>query len=110
MLELALAATGAQLERICSGFRRATEPEIEAGQDRYVRGRALGNGLVKLETVLSHPPPHGNRHDGRLRCLRRGPRRERRVTTARIEKPAVESGRGTVPVGADHVDATRSKT
>jgi hypothetical protein len=41
------------LERICSGFRRATEPEIEAGQDRYVRGRALGNGLVKLEIVLS---------------------------------------------------------
>jgi hypothetical protein len=53
VLELALAATGAQLERICSGFRRATETEIEAGRDRYVRGRALGNGLVKLEIVLS---------------------------------------------------------
>ncbi len=53
VLDLALAATGAQLERICSGFRRATESEIEAGQDRYVRGRALGNGLVKLEIVLA---------------------------------------------------------
>jgi hypothetical protein len=53
VLELALAATGAQLERICSGFRRATETEIEAGSDRYVRGRALGSGLVKLEIVLS---------------------------------------------------------
>jgi hypothetical protein len=53
VLDVALAATGAQLERICSGFRRATETEIEAGRDRYVRGRALGNGLVKLEIVLS---------------------------------------------------------
>lgn len=53
VLDVALAATGAQLERICSGFRRATETEIEAARDRYVRGRALGNGLVKLEIVVS---------------------------------------------------------
>jgi hypothetical protein len=53
MLEVALAATGAQLERICAGFRQATEMEVEASRDRYVRGRALGNGLVKLEIVVS---------------------------------------------------------
>ncbi len=53
VLEVALAATGAQLERICRGFRRATEGEVEAGRDRYVRARALGNGLVKLEIVVS---------------------------------------------------------
>jgi hypothetical protein len=53
VLDVALAATGAQLERICSGFRRATEIETDAGQKRYVRGRALGNGMVKLEIVVS---------------------------------------------------------
>ncbi len=53
MLEVAFAATGAQLERICRGFRRATEIEAEAGKDRYVRARPLGNGLVKLEVVVA---------------------------------------------------------
>jgi hypothetical protein len=53
VLEVALAATGAQLERICRGFRRATEAEIEASRDRYVRARPLGNGLVKLEIVVA---------------------------------------------------------
>ena len=53
VLALALAATGAQLERICRGFRRATEGEVEAAADRRVRARALGNGLVKLEIVVS---------------------------------------------------------
>ncbi len=53
VLEVALAATGAQLERICRGFRRATETEVEGGRDRYVRGRALGSGLVRLEIVVS---------------------------------------------------------
>ncbi len=53
MLEVALAATGAQLERICRGFRHATESEVEAGRDRYVRARPLGSGLVKLEVVVA---------------------------------------------------------
>ena len=53
VLEVALAATGAQLERICRGFRRATEIESEAAADRRVRARVLGEGLVKLEVVVS---------------------------------------------------------
>ena len=53
VLEVALAATGAQLERICRGLRRATAPEIEQAADRRVRARALGSGLVKLEVVVT---------------------------------------------------------
>jgi uncharacterized protein DUF222/HNH endonuclease len=53
ILDVSLAATGAQLERICSGLRRATEGEKEAAQKRMVRGRMLGNGLVKLEVVVT---------------------------------------------------------
>jgi hypothetical protein len=53
LLEVALAATGAQLEQICRGLRSATRSESEAAQDRYVRARVLGNGLVKLEIVVT---------------------------------------------------------
>jgi hypothetical protein len=53
LLEVALAATGAQLEQICRGLRSATRSESEAGQERYVRARVLGNGLVKLEIVVT---------------------------------------------------------
>ena len=53
ILDLALVATGAQLERICRGYRTATEGEKDAAQDRRVRARPLGSGLVKLEAVLS---------------------------------------------------------
>jgi hypothetical protein len=53
VLMVALAATGSQLERICRGYRKATEIEIEAARERRVRGRALGDGLVKLEIVVS---------------------------------------------------------
>jgi len=53
VLEIALAATGAQLERICRGFRRATEADREHAAERQVRARTLGDGLVKLEVVLS---------------------------------------------------------
>jgi len=53
VLEIALAATGAQLERICRGFRRATEADKEHAAERQVRARMLGDGLVKLEVVLS---------------------------------------------------------
>ena len=53
VLEVALAATGAQLERICRGLKQATAPEAEQAADRRVRARALGSGLVKLEVVVS---------------------------------------------------------
>ena len=53
LLEVALAATGAQLERICRGLRSATKGESQAAQERYVRARVLGNGLVKLQVVVT---------------------------------------------------------
>ena len=53
VLEIALAATGAQLERICRGFRMATELDQLQAADRRVRARVLGDGLVRLEVVLS---------------------------------------------------------
>ena len=53
MLDVSLAATGAQLERICRGIRTATEPEKEMATERQVRARVLGSGLVKLELVVS---------------------------------------------------------
>jgi 5-methylcytosine-specific restriction endonuclease McrA len=53
VLDIALAATGAQLERICRGFRKATELDQAHAADRRVRARALGDGLVRLEVVLS---------------------------------------------------------
>ena len=53
VLDIALAATGAQLERICRGFRKATELDEVQAAERRVRARVLGNGLVRLEVVLS---------------------------------------------------------
>src|SRR3954469_8382781 len=53
VLAVALEATGAQLERICRGLKRATAREAEQAADRRVRGRVLGSGLVKLEVVVS---------------------------------------------------------
>ena len=53
LLEVALAATGAQLEQICRGLRAATGSESEAARERYVRARVLGDGLVKLEVVVT---------------------------------------------------------
>src|SRR3954462_2210107 len=53
VLDIALAATGAQLERICRGFRKATELDQAHAADRRVRARVLGDGLVRLEVVVS---------------------------------------------------------
>jgi len=52
-LQTALTATGAQLERICQRLRRATDVEREMAAERRFRGRPLGDGLVKLEIVVS---------------------------------------------------------
>src|SRR6185295_7481742 len=59
VLMIALAATGAQLERICRRFRTAKAEvtgcvcDPDAATDRRVRARPLGGGLVKLEIVVS---------------------------------------------------------
>src|SRR3954462_6745739 len=49
VLDIALAATGAQLERICRGFRKATELDQAHAADRRGRARVLGDGLGRLE-------------------------------------------------------------
>jgi hypothetical protein len=54
LLEVAVVATGAQLERLCRGYRRALAPdETLAAEERSVRRRDLPGGMVKLEIVLA---------------------------------------------------------
>ncbi len=54
LLELGLDATGAQLERICRGYRAAaTVDDPIQPEDRYVTRRQLAGGMVKVEMVLS---------------------------------------------------------
>ena len=53
LLEMALIATGAQLERLCRGYRGVLDGERTAApEERSVRHRLLPGGLVKLELVL----------------------------------------------------------
>ena len=53
LLEMALFATGAQLERLCRGYRSAlTADNTPAPAERSVRRRDLPGGMVKLEIVL----------------------------------------------------------
>jgi len=54
LLEVALVATGAQLERLCRGYRTALSADRELEpEERSVRQRLLPGGMVKLELVLS---------------------------------------------------------
>jgi len=53
LLEVALFATGAQLERLCRGYRGALVADgAPASAERSVRRRDLPGGMVKLEIVL----------------------------------------------------------
>ncbi len=53
LLAMAMVATGAQLERLCRGYRSVLEREqASAAQERSVRLRQLPGGMVKLELVL----------------------------------------------------------
>ncbi|MGO9308873.1 MAG: DUF222 domain-containing protein [Spirochaetia bacterium] len=53
LLEMALIATGAQLERLCRGYREVLDGErMPAPEERSVRQRLLPGGMVKLELVL----------------------------------------------------------
>jgi hypothetical protein len=57
-------ATGAQLERLCRGYRRALAgDESPAPEERTVRRRDLPGGMVRL--VYRAPPPRAR---GRLEC------------------------------------------
>jgi hypothetical protein len=53
LLEMALVATAAQLERMCRGYRAALDPETAPQpEERSVYRRLLPGGMVKLEMVL----------------------------------------------------------
>jgi len=53
LLELALYATGAQLERMCRGYRTAlAADETPSPEERSVRQRLLPGGMVRLEMTL----------------------------------------------------------
>ena len=53
LLEMALVATGAQLERLCRGYRGVLDGErAPSPEERSVRQRLLPGGMVKLELVL----------------------------------------------------------
>jgi hypothetical protein len=53
LLEFAIYATGAQLERICRGYRGALAVDRPVcPEDRSVRRRVLPGGMVKVELVL----------------------------------------------------------
>jgi hypothetical protein len=57
LLDLARHATGAQLERLCRGYRQVLREEGREApepEERAVRERVLPGGMVKLEMVL-HP-------------------------------------------------------
>lgn len=54
LLDLALEATGAQLERLCRGYRSVlAADEGHEPEERSVHQRALPGGMVRLELVLS---------------------------------------------------------
>jgi hypothetical protein len=54
LLEAAMYATGAQLERLCRGYRTAmTANNALPPPERGVRRRELPGGMVKLEVILS---------------------------------------------------------
>ena len=53
LLDMALLATGAQLERLCRGYRAVVESDrMPDPEERTVRRRVLPGGKVKLELVL----------------------------------------------------------
>ena len=53
LLDMALLATGAQLERLCRGYRAVVDGErAPTTEERSVNRRLLPGGMVKLELVL----------------------------------------------------------
>jgi hypothetical protein len=53
LLKMALVATGAQLERLCRGYRGVLDPEeLPRTEERSVSQRLLPGGMVKLVLVL----------------------------------------------------------
>ena len=92
LLDMALIATGAQLERLCRGYRgvldgeRTPEPE-----ERSVRQRLLPGGMVKLDLVLEP-----DEADLILRAIERA-----REVHARQAEPLAPEAHGAPAVAAE---------
>jgi hypothetical protein len=52
LLAQARGTTGAELERVCAGYRRLAPREVVATERRFVRRRNLDDGLVQIELRL----------------------------------------------------------
>jgi len=52
LLAQARGSTGAELERICSGFRKIMRGQVIDGERRYVRRRFMQDGTVQIEMRL----------------------------------------------------------
>ena len=79
LLEMALLATGAQLERLCRGYRGVQDGEsAPAPEERSVCKRLLPGGMVRLELVLEP-----DQADLVLRAIERA----REVRAEQVEPP-----------------------
>jgi hypothetical protein len=103
LLDLALEATGAQLERLCRGYRTAQAAgEAPEAEERSVRQRLLPGGMVKLELVLS--PDEADmilRAIDRAREVHAGPTPEEAAPTAPPTPPLDVSAETSWPSRAD---------
>ena len=85
LLEMALLATGAQLEKLCRGYRVVLEGErAPAPEERSVCRRVLPGGMVKLELVLE--PDEAD-------LILRAVDRAREVRAERRARPPVDAQR-----------------
>jgi hypothetical protein len=104
LLEVALYSTGAQLERLCRGYRTATSQMTADNAlpppERCVRRRDLPGGMVKLEVVLS---------PDEAALVMRALDRAREVTHEQAEDVSPETrARAADDASAEtHIDATR---
>jgi hypothetical protein len=83
-------ATGAQLERLCRGYRGVLDGErTPAAEERSVRQRLLPGGMVKLELVLEP-----DEADLILRAIERARVHARRAEPLETEAPGAPAAQG----------------
>jgi len=96
LLEMALIATGAQLERLCRGYRGVLDGEsTPAAEQRSLSKRLLPGGMVKLELVLQP-----DEADLVLRAIERAQQVRAREVRAR-QAPPLEPEAETAGVSAE---------
>ena len=90
LLDMALVATAAQLERVCRGYRAAGRLESEP-EERSVRRRVLPGGMVKVELILE---------PDEAELILRAAERAREVPTEQEEGDRAESQEEPAAAGA----------